>query len=108
MLLIDHGWYEYAREYFLVQLLVYLIFFLIPFFIDLYYTTSLVFPYKEINSAHYLFQTVAICTQLIFFFGEIIQLKSKGEHYMEYLFDAWNWNDLTHFLTYLIAVTLMR
>jgi len=48
-----------------------------------------------------MFAVLALSTQFLFFFSEIIQMRVKGTSVKEYFGEVWNWNDILCLPVYL-------
>ena len=50
---------------------------------------------------HFIFNMIALCCQIVFFFNELVQMAAKGKRLSEYFDEIWNFNDMMLFPTYL-------
>lgn len=92
-ILIDHSWETLGYSFFKLQLFCFLTFFLLPFWVDIY-NLDFVLNNQDMAVSHFMFAILALITQFIFFFSEVIQMKVKGISVRDYFSEVWNWNDI--------------
>mmetsp|Transcript_42419 Transcript_42419/g.65073 ORF Transcript_42419/g.65073 Transcript_42419/m.65073 type:complete len:309 (+) Transcript_42419:4799-5725(+) len=98
-LLIDDGWRGIGYDFFKLQFWIFTLFFVLPFAVDLYHSYYVLHD-SQMTLTHFVFNTMALITQFIFFFNELIQMRVKKTHISEYFLSLWNFNDISCFPIY--------
>ena len=98
--MIDHNWDKVGYDFFKTQFWVFMAFFVLPFAVDLIHLDYVIVN-QTIKPIHLMMVIMALSTQFLFFFNEVIQMSIKGTSILDYFRDFWNQNDIMCFPTYL-------